>query len=267
LSLIAQWRSQWRQLQENPIYLREQGHWGHPNAFYQRLVGYWPLVFVGAIILGFCAAASSPAFFSGNELFLTLWCLLCLPNMLAAVLSLYGSVMLPALTAPSISLELDRGTWDILRVAPYSDRTILAAKLLGAIRRLKIWPLLLIVGQLQGLAAACAFTLSTPQQAIWVVSIAPAVAVRPFLEVLFAGVLGFYLSTRLRSATTALAATYGGVFVLKLLNSSGVWTLIGRGLALEEGGQFVVGVVVPAAVYGLVILILLQRIGANFREL
>lgn len=266
MSLFVQWH--WlRELRENPIYLRERGSWGRANPFYERLASYWPLVAVGAIILGFCAAVGSPATAPGNELILALWCLLCFPNMLTAVLSLYGSIMLPALTAPSVSLELDRGTWDILRVAPYSDHTILSAKLLGALGRLRIWWLLLLAGVIQGLAAACFFSFSAPTEAIWALAIGPAVLVRPLVEVLFAGCLGFYLSTRIRSATTALAAAYGGVFVLKLLNSSGVWTLIGRGLTLGEGGQFVMGVVVPAAVYGTLDLILLQRIGANYDSL
>ena len=262
MKLFAHW--QWlRALRENPIYLRERGSWGRANPFYERLASYWPLVAIAALFLGFCAAGGNPAIVSGNELIIGLWCLLCFPNMLTAVLSLYGSIMLPALTAPSVSLELDRGTWDILRVAPYSDQTILSAKLLGALGRLRIWWLLLIVGLIQGLAAACFFSFSVPGEAVWALAIGPAVVARPLVEVLFAGCLGFYLSTRIRSATTALAAAYGGVFVLKLLNSSGTWTLIGRGLALEEGDQFVMGVVVPAAVYSVSVLILLQRMSAN----
>lgn len=259
MSLLAQWRL----LRENPIYLRERGSWGRANPFYERLVRYSPLVAVGAVVLGFCTAVSSPITSPDSDLILTLWCVLCFPNMLASILSLYGSIMLPALTAPAISHELDRGTWDILRVAPYSDRTILSAKLFGALGRLRIWWLLLIAGLIQGLAATCLFAVSAPDDALWALVIGPAVTLRPLVEVLFAGCLGFYLSTRLRSATTALAATYAGVFTLKLLNSSGAWTLIGRGLALDESGQFIVGVVVPAAVYGLLILILLQQIGAT----
>jgi ABC-type transport system involved in multi-copper enzyme maturation permease subunit len=244
-------------LRDNPIYLRERGEWGRANPFYERLARYWPLVALGALILGFCAAAGNPAIASGNELIAGLWCLLCFPNMLSAVLTLYGSFMLPALTAPSVSMELDRGTWDILRATPYPDRTILRAKLWGAMGRLRIWWLLLIAGGLQGAAAACFFAISAPAEAVWAAVIGPAVVARPVAEVLFAGCLGFYFSTRIRSAMTALAAAYGGVFVLKLLNNSGVWTLIGRGLALEEGGQFVMGVVVPAAVYGILIIALL----------
>jgi len=151
---------------------------------------------------------------------------------------MFGMLMAPALTAPAISMEINRGTWDLLRVTPQSTRSILMAKLFGALARLRIWPLLFALSMLQGVLLAGAVTLGGRSVAIFGPIVGLAATVRPWLEVLFAGFAGMFLSTQVHSARVALASSYMVVIIFKLINSSVLWmglfsfTEIGESLML-----------------------------------
>ena len=248
------WRRQWRELKNSPIYQRERGGWGKPNQFYDSLSRYSPFVVMGAILFGVCAGSSNPALLSGNEALYAFWCLLCLPGIVLNGLTLFGMFMAPALTAPTISMELDRGTWDILRVTPLSTRAIILAKLFGALARLRIWPILFALSLLHGLLLTCStlFALGTESgssTALGGVIVGVTSAVRPWLEVLFAGFVGMIASTLVKSATTALVASYTAVVLTKLFNSSLIWLGVASLFDTSDLLPFVLSGLGPTAVY------------------
>lgn len=206
---------------------------------------------MGAILFGICAGIGNPGLFSGNDALIAFWCFLCLPGILLSTLTIFGSLMAPALTAPSVSMELNRGTWDILRVTPQPTRLILLAKLFGALARLRIWPVLFALSLLQGLLMACSVSLAAGPAAVWGWLLGIATVLRPWLEILFAAFTGMYVSTRVRSATTALAASYTAVVLFKLFNSSGLWLAVVGLIHPDETAMVVGGSVGPTAVYTL----------------
>lgn len=253
---MSEWWQWLRHLRQNPVYLREKGTWGNPNPFYQKLSRYSPFVVMGAIVFGLCAGTSNPALFAGNDDLLLFWCLLCLPGALLSMLTIFGLVMAPALTAPSISLEMDRGTWDILRLTPQPTAVILLAKLFGGLARLRIWPLLFVLSLFQGALMMLIAVLGGDIDAnlsLWSGLLGLTTLLRPWLEILFAAFAGMYVSTWVRSATVSLVASYVAVFTIRILNSSGVWILLGGMTRLESTGLFVGGTLGPTAVYAILL--------------
>lgn len=213
----------WRDLFNNPIYLREKGEWGTPNPFYDKLSRYSPFVVLAALVLGLCSGYSPGMLMATGDEFAGLWCLVCLPGILVTMLTWVGVVMAPAVTAPSISLEVQQGTWDVLRLTPQSTTTILMAKLFGGLARLRIWPFLLGLSVLQAVVFAGGGLLIGNMMMAGLLGLAS--LIRPWLEILFAGLLGMVLSTRLRSATLALAATYGCIILFKVMSGTLTWML------------------------------------------
>lgn len=224
-AVAGSWWRRWRTLRQNPIYLREKGDYGNPNPFYDHIRRYSPFVVLGALLLGICAANSNPALVLGNDQFFLLWCLICLPNMALTCVTWFGVMMAPALTAPSISLELSRGTWDLLRLTPQSTSKIVLAKMLGALARLPIWRVMAVLSVLQATVLFCGMALIQASPAGFLLALS--LVLRPWAEILFAGVLGMVCSGWLRSATLALAAAYGGVLSLKLANGFFAWLSLG----------------------------------------
>lgn len=237
----------WQELRENPIYVRERGGWGKPNPFYDKLSRFSPFVVLGAILLGFCGTGWNMGLLGNDGLF-AFWFAFCIPAFLLNALTLFGSLMAPALTAPAISMEMNRGTWEILRVTPLSMRTILMAKLLGALSRLRIWPALFALSLLQGILFAAGAMFMDGSMGLTGLLLGIATAVRPWLEVLFAGFTGMVVSTHVHSTTTALAASYALVISFKIINSSGVWMGV-FGLFEQNEAIFLAGSVGPAVTY------------------
>jgi ABC-type transport system involved in multi-copper enzyme maturation permease subunit len=228
--------------------LREKGGWGKPNPFYDRLSQFSPFLIIGVILFGICAGAANPGLLAANDGVVAFWCLLCLPAMLLNMLTMFASLMAPALTAPSISMERSRGTWDVLRTTPLSTRSILLAKLFGALSRLRIWRALLVLSILQGIMMAFSMTVSSEVVLAAGILAGAATALRPWLEILFAGFTGMYVSTRVRSTTAALAISYAIVMLLKLTNGTTSWMLVSTMFELNEM-MFAAGIIAPAVVY------------------
>lgn len=232
---LKTWWQWWRALPQNPIYQRERGAWGKSNPFYDTLTRYSPFVVMGTLLFGVCMGGYSPTFFGGNDDLVITWCLICIPNFLLSALTLYGSLMLPALTAPSISLEVDRGTWDILRMTPQSGQAIILAKMLGAMGRLRVWPLLLGLSVLQGAMIACALTAISEETSMFLGVVMGISAVfRPFIELLLAATWGMIFSITTRSATMALVGSYTGIVLFKLFNSSVLWSIVLTSLGADS---------------------------------
>lgn len=268
MKFLARLRNGWRwvrSLNENPIYLREKGSWGNPNPFYETLRRYSPFVVMAAILLGLCAG-TNPALLGAtedDELFAFL-CVLCLPGALLSMLTIYGSFMAPALTAPTVSMEKDRGTWDILRLTPHSTASILLAKLFGGLSRLPIWRVMAILSVFQALMLFCVMSFAAGGTAASS-SLGAGVAgffiglgalIRPWAEVLFAAFTGMYLSTWVRSATYALAGSYTIVVLMKLFSNSGIWLGIWSLLGVNDNGMLTGSILSPAIVYGTAVLLL-----------
>lgn len=257
----------WRDLTQNPVYLREKGRWGTPNPFYEKLRRFSPLVVIGVIVLGACSGWSNPSLFAGNGDLVLLWCLVCVPGMLLSTLTLFGAFMAPALTAPLISLEISQGTWDVLRTTPIPLNTILLAKLFGALSRLRLfWWLLFTVSLFYGLLTACSLSLTAEPYALWGWALGLATVIRPWVEVVCAALLGMYLSTWIRSATIALASSYGSLVALKLVNNMGVWILVTTQMNLAEQSVWS-GTLGPTAVYTLLLLFLFIALRRRARTL
>jgi len=256
LSPAAWWRW-YRGLPENPIYMREKGNWGKPNPFFDNLMRFSPFVVLGAIALGFCGGFSNPAFFNDNEDLFAVYCLICLPGILLSMLTIFGSLMAPALTAPMISLERDRGSWEILRATPQSMQSILLAKFFGALSRLKIWPVLFVLSLFQGAIFFCSINVMSGSFSVWSWFLGVATVLRPWLEILFAAFTGFFFSTTVRSATIALASTYVIVVFFKLFNSGLVWMGLLAVTLNDEIAMLAIGNVGPTAVYAVSLLALI----------
>lgn len=263
-----------RTLRQNPIYLREKGSWGTPNPLYTKLSRYSPFFVIGAIIFGLCSALSNFGLFTGylgNDRLPAFYWLLGLPIILLPMLTLFGTFMAPALTAPSISLEIDRGSWDLLRLTPQSTRSILLAKLFGSLARLRIWPLLSVLSVFQGLLiigfSFFGGAASNSDLGQWGIVLGVAMSVRPWIQIFFAAVLGMFISTWVRSSTMALVGSYSGIVIVRLFNNLGTWaavgTVVGTALGSVENGAIIGGLVGP--LFGYAVLIIGLLFGISWR--
>jgi ABC-type transport system involved in multi-copper enzyme maturation permease subunit len=251
------WWSWWQSIRRSPIYQRERGGWGKPNPFYDHLSQYVPLVVLASLFFGLCGGMTSANFFAwSDESAVLLWCLTCLPGMLLSMLTLFGVFMAPALTAPMVSMEVDRGSWDLLRLTPLPTRTILAAKLLGALARLRIWLLLFLLTLLQGSLVALTGLLYGQDMQLESWALAAAIVFRPWLEILFAAVAGLYASITVSSATTALVTAYTAVILMRLFNNTPLWLVTANLFDLPGNWLFTSGNLGPTAVYLLATVIL-----------
>lgn len=219
---------------------------------------------MGTLLFGVCVGGYSPAFLGANDDLIIMWCLICVPNFLLSAVTLYGSLMLPALTAPSISLEVDRGTWDILRMTPQSGQAIILAKMLGAMGRLRVWPLLLGLSVLQGAMIVCSLTAISEGISIFLGVVMGILAVfRPFIELLLAATWGMIFSITTRSATMALVGSYTGLVLFKLFNSSAIWSIVLNSLGADSDlllvGAGVGGTAVYATVLFISLIVLLRQ--------
>ena len=262
--LTSGWR--WlRALRQNPVYLREKGEWGNPNPFYTKLRRYSPFFVIGAIVVGLCTASSNFSVYAGlsggNEELFIFYCLLCLPGMALSMLTIFGTFMAPALTAPSISLEMDAGSWDLLRLTPQSTRSILLAKLFGGLARLRIWPVLFVLSLFQGIMITGISFLSgaigDSQIGQWGILLGATTVLRPWLEIFFAAVLGMFSSTWVRSSTMALVGSYSGIMIVKLFNNTITWAGFGSVAGFSENSLFVSGIIGPSIGYAVLIVGLL----------
>ena len=150
-----------RTLPLNPIYQREKGGWGTPNPFFENMRRYSPFFVMGLLLIGFCGGSSNSSILAGNEALFAIYCLLCIPGIIVNIMTVAGLFLAPALTAPSICTEVESGTWEILLMTPQSTRSIVFAKMFGALARLRwLWPVLFALSMLQGIALLCSMMFS-----------------------------------------------------------------------------------------------------------
>lgn len=250
-------RRWWRNRSHHPIYLREQGKWGRPNAAYETLRRYSPFAVMGAVVLGACAAFGDVSVMENDALF-AFWCLLCLPGLALSALSLFAAFMLPALVAPLICVEQAQGTWEMLRVTPLSMREILAAKTLGALSRLKkFWWLLAIFSLGYGALIGVALSLEFGSLAPWGWLLGLSTFLRPWLEIATAVLAALLISTWADSARAALVGSYTAVFFFRALNSELIWSGVGNmiesirpTMVFDASAGVVVDSTLPLVVFG-----------------
>jgi hypothetical protein len=140
-------------------------------------------------------------------------------------------------------------------VTPVSNRQIVLAKLFGALARLRVfWIGLFALSMFQGLIMACSVSLTVPTYAVWSWLLGLSVMLRPWLEVLFAGMVGMLCSLLVRSAVVALVFSYTAVLLFKLINNPVVW-LLGAGLLGVDRQIAIASTLLPTVVYGLAILV------------
>ena len=143
----------------------------------------------------------------------------------------------------------------MLRATPIPDRDILLSKLFGGLARLRIWKLLFALSILQAFLIV-GISLFAPESAIRpAISLAIATVLRPWLEIGFAAFTGMFISTWVRSATIALAASYIAVVLVRLFNSTALWAAIFGLLGVSEA-IFAASSLGPAAVYAVGLLLL-----------
>lgn len=244
----------WRNLPHNPIYQREKGRWGEANPYYRKFKRYAPFFILGAIVLGLCAGYSNPTFLTAGNGLGAVWCLLCLPTMAQNMVTWLGSVMAGVITAPSVCLERTNGTWEILRLVPQSPQAILLAKLFGSLARLQlIWVLLFFLTIIQG-AVLLFGGLLIEQFNIGTVA-AFLTLIRPWQDIFFTALWGLILSTWTKSVTVALAGTFVGLMVMKVLSGLS-WVIAIWAISSEQMLLFLPALW-PVLLYGLAIVILL----------
>ena len=239
-----------RTLPQNPIYQREKGGWGTPNLFFENMRRYSPFIVMGLGLIGFCAGSGNSSVLAGNNSLFAIYCLLCIPGIIINIMTLAGLFLAPALTAPSICTEVESGTWEVLLMTPQSTRSIVFAKMFGALSRLRwLWPVLFLLSVLQGMTLMCSMLVMGDQLFLMAIPTGAAMAARPWLEVMLAAMAGMLASMYMRSTMMALLASYTFIVILKLFNSSPVWYFILQALEAEELVSYMMSVVGPTAVY------------------
>lgn len=232
---LKRWLRWFRALKRNPIYRREAGEIGEPNPFYDNLNDYSMYVIGGAMLLGLCAGGSNriPLMGISDELILA-WILLCVPGMIVSMMTIYATVMVPAITAPSINIERTRGSWELLRLTPQPASTIVLAKLFGGLSRLNMWGVLAFINAGQILILIFVGVLTQETAFLWIsMLIGLTAVVRPWLEIIFAAFWSMYMGLWIDSSTGALVSSYAGIFAFRIVNSTILWlgllTFVGVG--------------------------------------
>jgi len=211
---------------------------------------YSPFIVMGVGLIGFCAGSNNSSVFAGNDALFAIYCLLCIPGIIINIMTLAGLFLAPALTAPSICTEVESGTWEVLLMTPQSTRSIVFAKMFGALARLRwLWPVLFLLSVLQGVALMCSMLIAGEQLLWMAVPTGLALAARPWLEVLLAAMAGLLASMYMRSTMMALLASYVFIIIFKLFNNGTVWYFVPASLGADELVSYMMSVVGPTAVY------------------
>ncbi len=229
-----------RSVRTNPIYLREQGRWGEPNRYYATMMRYLPLVLL--LILGlsvFCGYGQLTTLLGLGDAGGALFALICIPNIIIQMITWVGIIIAPALTAPSIVEELDRGSWDILRLTPMPTTHIIFAKLLGGLSRLRIWIILFITSIIYAAAVGLGSIFLLESTAGggglgWGLTTIVMTLIRPWVEIGFAGLAGLTLSLWTHSARAALIGSYALVLVYRIILAPVAWGVTAA-LLVENG--------------------------------
>lgn len=239
-----------RTLKDNPIYRREAGLIGEPNPFYKNLRRYSFFFFMGAMTLGGCGGITNRSLLMNVDPRMAIvWMLICIPGVLISMLTLYGVFMAPAITGPSLGSELDKGSWDIIRLTPQPMGAIVLAKLFGGLARLGIWPWLAALSLIEGaILFIGAFATGGSLFILGLVGALTAV-LRPWLEIFFSAFIGMYVSTWIKSAPLVLATSYGCILGFKMMNNVFLWYALFDAFDIREVTAVTLVTISPTIVY------------------
>lgn len=262
------WRAWWRALPDNPVYLREQGHWGRPSSTYEAVRRYAPLIVAGGLVLGLIGAiAHITTYTATSGMVAVVVCLITVPLIITNTLTFIGAVLAPALTAPSISREISGRTWELLNTIPQSTASIVLAKLFGALARLKrLFQVVFFLALVEAfILMFITFAATAGRSDSWGVTLLLAAvtfagALRPPLELAAAALIGMYASTRATALSGALAGAYTGIVLLRVFASGILWSSLGSAAGVGDTGLVLLLNLVPTTVYLLLLPTLLHRI-------
>lgn len=236
-------------IRSHPIYQRERGRWGEVNGYYKRITNYlWLMIFAFPVL--FFTNFLSPFSILGSEQFGFLFITTCLPNLAVQLITWIGLISAPAMTAPAVVEEVQRGSWDILRLTPMPVHEIVIAKLLGGLSHLKIWIPLLVISLIQivllllGLTASVASSLSLDSVLPFLMGSA-SLLLRPWLEIIFAGFIGITISLWAATTRGALISSYAIILIVKIFLSNIVALVVG--ISLSEIGFDLLGAAISVA--------------------
>ena len=164
-------------------------------------------IFYGSLLLSLCLAAMS------------LYGQIEYPDLLAYVLDVLVAaqftliaVIAPSLTSPSISNEIESGTFETLRMTPLSGRRILAGKFAAAM----VPALLPVLALLPAYATVCFIN----ETYLWTLrQITPVI----LLSVVFSGAVGLLCSAFFETTARATVAAYGIIIAVFLLPIFAFW--------------------------------------------
>lgn len=256
-------------IRTNPIYLREQGRWGEPNQYYATLLRYLPLVILLVIALGVCGYGQASSLIGFSDQAGILFALVCIPNILIQMLTWIGLIISPALTAPSVVEEVQRGSWDILRLTPMPTMHLIMAKFFGGLSRLKIWKALLILSVIYAAGTGIGSSALLYQQSgltslLFGLLAGLMTLLKPWLEIGFAGLSGLTLSLWTSSARAALIGSYALVLFFRIvLGNVVMWATVAGLFSFGfEESAFALGSLSLVLLYliaGLVLFALMRR--------
>lgn len=198
---------------------------------YRQVNRYLPFIVLGVMVIGFCCGVNSlSALFGVNDSNAVLGVAACLPNLVMQVISWAAVVLVPALTAPMVAEEVRHGTWEMLRLTPYTTGEIVVSKLLGGLARLKIWVPLLVLNGVQLLAGAGVVMFSLisadlPTEVLFTLA-NPLVIIRPWIEIAWIALTGLVFSMYMSTGRGALVATYAVAVGVKVVNGWLLWAIM-----------------------------------------
>lgn len=230
-------RRRWQAIRQNPVIQLELRRIGRRSWWPgRRFFLFYPVLLGAAIGYGVMLAATRASLGVSLLTLVTGAPMACLASIVSALLSFALPWIVPALTAATIARERELGTLDLLRTTLLSERSIVLGKLASIL--LQLWPgiLLLILlapfqvirvvgGAFFGLSGGAILLpligstgLSMGMDLLLLVLLYAVSGVsRTLSDMVLHAALGLFVSARARTASAAIAISYGLVIALRVI--------------------------------------------------